>query len=178
VVSRELSSCFDKRTHRRLPCPSVIAPAHDGCPPVPFPPKPSAPDRKSIVGLTLPQPHNASVHPQQLAYIFDLPNHASDSCCTAQNNAAGLPAERVFETHLLEKSMLARVGRGPRCRAELYGKPSGSLPLNCTDSGGPVTESIPTSDSSDCFCSPQRSQPGPGRPAPALAGQQLFRPTP
>lgn len=125
-ISRELSSCFDKRTHRRLP--AVIAPANDGGPPLPFPPIPSAPERRSIVGLALPQ-CNASAHPQQqpqLAYIFALPNHGSDSCCTAQNDAAGLAAERAFAAHLLEKSMLADAEVAQHA---LYGKPQGRRQL-------------------------------------------------
>ena len=63
------------------------------CPPGPSVSNPSAPERQSILGLALPQ-RNASAHPQQLAYIFALPNRTRDSCCTARNDAAGLAAER------------------------------------------------------------------------------------
>ena len=57
---------------------AAIAPAHaDRCPPGPSPPRHSAPERQSIVGLALPQ-CNASAHPEQLAYYFSVLNHARE----------------------------------------------------------------------------------------------------
>ena len=67
-------------------------------------------------------------HPQQLAYIFSLPIHGRNSWCTAQNDAAGLAAERAFEVHLLEKSMLAEaevaehaLDGNPSCAPQSFG---------------------------------------------------------
>ena len=65
------------------------------------------------MGLALPQ-RNTFACPHQQAYIFALPNHTRDSWCTAQNDAAGLAAERAFEAHLLEKSMLAEAEAAER----------------------------------------------------------------
>ena len=78
------------------------------------------------MGLALPQ-CNASAHPEQLAYIFPVQSHARDSWCTAQNDAAGLAAERDFEAHVLETSMLAEAKAAERA---LYGNPSCSLARN------------------------------------------------
>ena len=114
---------------------AAITPAHaDRCPPGPSPPRHSAPERQSIVGLALPQ-CNASAHPEQLAYIFAVPSHARDSWCTAQNDAAGLAAERDFEAHVLEKSMLAEAKAAERA---LYGNPSCSLARNHSGWSRPV----------------------------------------
>ena len=114
---------------------AAITPAHaDRCPPGPSPPRHSAPERQSIVGLALPQ-CNASAHPEQLAYIFAGPSHARDSWCTAQNDAAGLAAERDFEAHVLEKSMLAEAKAAERA---LYGNPSCSLARNHSGWSRPV----------------------------------------
>ena len=137
-ISRALSSRFDKRTHRRLP--ADIMPAHNGCDQVSFQQNTTAaPERQSILGLALPQ-RNISAQKQQLAYIFALPNHARDSWCIAQNDAAGLAADRAFEAHLLEKSMLAEEEVAVRERNH---DSSCSLSVNCNDPGVPTTESAP-----------------------------------
>ena len=158
-ISRALSSRFDERTHRRLAPPpearlpaDIIAPAHGECPSVSIQPTTSAPERRSILGLALPQ-RNASDHPQQLAYIFSLPSHARDSLRSAQDDAVALAAERAFDSHLLEKSMLAEA---KEAELALKGNPSYLQPLNCKEPGAPATKSMPGNSDGwewvDSFC--------------------------